>query len=259
MDKNNLLINLEGISFKYPGGPMVLRDLDFKLSRGNRIGLIAPNGSGKTTLFHIIMGLLKPFSGKLEIFGKLVREEKDFADVRRKIGLLFQDADDQLFSPTVLEDVAFGPLNLGKSKGEAIEIARRTLNFLGLYGFEDRITFKLSGGEKRLVSLATVLAMEPEILLLDEPINGLDMKTKAKLTEVLSGLDLSYILISHDFDFLAETADAVYTLEDGRIRLDKELHVHEHVHAHELGTYPHQHDVSEDKTQKPEVRRQKTE
>ncbi len=259
MDKNNLLINLEGISFKYPGGPMVLRDLDFKLSRGNRIGLIAPNGSGKTTLFHIIMGLLKPFSGKLEIFGKLVREEKDFADVRRKIGLLFQDADDQLFSPTVLEDVAFGPLNLGKSKGEAIEIARRTLNFLGLYGFEDRITFKLSGGEKRLVSLATVLAMEPEILLLDEPINGLDMKTKAKLTEVLSGLDLSYILISHDFDFLAETADAVYTMEDGRIRLDKELHVHEHVHAHELGTYPHQHDVSEDKTQKPEVRRQKTE
>ncbi len=259
MDKNNLLISLEGISFKYPGGPMVLKDLDFKLSRGNRIGLIAPNGSGKTTLFHIIMGLLKPFSGKLEIFGKLVREEKDFADVRRKIGLLFQDADDQLFSPTVLEDVAFGPLNLGKSKGEAIEIARRTLNFLGLYGFEDRITFKLSGGEKRLVSLATVLAMEPEILLLDEPINGLDMKTKAKLTEVLSGLDLSYILISHDFDFLAETADAVYTMEDGRIRLDKELHVHEHVHAHELGTYPHQHDVSEDKTQKPEVRRQKTE
>jgi cobalt/nickel transport system ATP-binding protein len=259
MDKNDLLINLEGISFKYPGGPMVLKDLDFKLSRGNRIGLIAPNGSGKTTLFHIIMGLLKPFSGKLEIFGKLVREEKDFADVRRKIGLLFQDADDQLFSPTVLEDVAFGPLNLGKSKGEAIEIARRTLNFLGLYGFEDRITFKLSGGEKRLVSLATVLAMEPEILLLDEPINGLDMKTKAKLTEVLSGLDLSYILISHDFDFLAETADAVYTMEDGRIRLDKELHVHEHVHAHELGTYPHQHDVSEDKTQKPEVRRQKTE
>ena len=125
MQQNNPLINLEGISFKYPGGPMVLKDLDFKLSRGNRIGLIAPNGSGKTTLFHIIMGLLKPSAGKLEIFGKLVREEKDFADVRRRIGLLFQDADDQLFSPTVLEDVAFGPLNLGKPKQEAIEIARR--------------------------------------------------------------------------------------------------------------------------------------
>jgi cobalt/nickel transport system ATP-binding protein len=241
MDKNNLLINLEGISFKYPGGPMVLKDLDFNLSRGNRIGLIAPNGSGKTTLFHIIMGLLKPLSGKLEIFGKRVREEKDFADVRRRIGLLFQDADDQLFSPTVLEDVAFGP-------------ARRTLNFLGLSGFDDRITFKLSGGEKKLVSLATVLAMEPEILLLDEPINGLDKKTKTKITEVLSGLGLSFILISHDFDFLAETADTIYTMEDGKILLDKELHVHEHIHAHELGTYPHQHEMSEDRGHKSKLK-----
>ena len=259
MQQNNLLINLEGICFKYPGGPMVLRDLDFKLIRGNRIGLIAPNGSGKTTVFYIIMGLLKPISGKLEIFGKRVREEKDFTDVRRRIGLLFQDADDQLFSPTVLEDVAFGPLNLGKPKDEAVAIARRTLDFLGLTGFEDRITFKLSGGEKRLVSLATVLAMEPEILLLDEPINGLDMQTKTKLTQVLLGLDLSYILISHDFDFLAETADAIYTMQDGKILLDKELHVHEHVHAHELGTYPHQHEMPEDRTQKPEVRKQITE
>ena len=248
MNKNELLINLQGISFNYPGGPPVVYNLDFHFHRGDRIGLIAPNGSGKTTLLHLIMGLIKPSAGRIEIFGKLVNNEKDFIDVRRRIGLLFQDADDQLFSPTVLEDVAFGPLNLGKSKGEAIEIARRTLNFLGLYGFEDRITFKLSGGEKRLVSLATVLAMEPEILLLDEPINGLDMKTKAKLTEVLSGLDLSYILISHDFDFLAETANAIYTMEDGRILVDKALHVHEHVHAHELGTYPHQHDMSENKS-----------
>jgi cobalt/nickel transport system ATP-binding protein len=259
MQKNELLINLERISFNYPGGPRVIKDLDFKLSRGNRIGLIAPNGSGKTTLFHIIMGLLKPVSGKLEIFGKPVREEKDFEDVRRRIGLLFQDADDQLFSPTVLEDVAFGPLNLGKSKDDAIEIARRTLSFLGLSGFENRITFKLSGGEKRLVSLATVLAMEPEILLLDEPINGLDLKTRAKLNQALGGLDLSYILISHDFDFLAETANAIYTMEDGRILVDKALHVHEHVHAHELGTYPHQHEISESRGQKSEVRSQKTE
>ena len=256
MPKNDLLINLEGISFKYPGGPLVLRDLDFKLRRGNRIGLMAPNGSGKTTLFHIIMGLLKPVSGKLEIFGNRCREEKDFFDVRRRIGLLFQDADDQLFSPTVIEDVAFGPLNLGKSKDEAIEIARRALNFLGLSGFDDRITFKLSGGEKRLVSLATVLAMEPEILLLDEPINGLDMKTRTKLTDVLAGLDLSYILISHDFDFLAETADAIYTMADGRILLDNALHVHEHVHAHELGTYPHQHEGAKDRSQKSENRGQ---
>jgi len=259
MQRNNLLINLAGISFRYPDGPPVLNELDFKLHQGNRIGLIAPNGSGKTTLLHVIMGLLKPSSGKLEIFGKPVREEKDFADVRRRIGLLFQDADDQLFSPTVLEDVAFGPLNLGKSKTDAVQIARQTLDFLGLAGFEDRITFKLSGGEKRLVSLATVLAMEPEVLLLDEPMNGLDIKTKAKLSEILSGIDLSYIVISHDFDFLADIAEDIYTMSEGKIILDKELQVHEHVHAHPHGVYPHRHEMTEDREQMAGNRRKRTE
>jgi cobalt/nickel transport system ATP-binding protein len=259
MQRNDLLINLAGISFRYPDGPPVLNELDFRLHQGNRIGLIAPNGSGKTTLLHIIMGLLKPSSGKLEIFGRLVREEKDFADVRRRIGLLFQDADDQLFSPTVLEDVAFGPLNLGKSKTDAVQIARQTLDFLGLAGFEDRITFKLSGGEKRLVSLATVLAMEPEVLLLDEPMNGLDIKTRAKLSEILSGIDLSYIVISHDFDFLADTTEDIYTMSEGKIILDKELHVHEHIHAHPHGVYPHRHEMTEDREQGSEDRRQRTE
>lgn len=259
MQRNDLLINLEGISFRYPNGPPVLNELDFKLRKGNRIGLIAPNGSGKTTLLHIIMGLLKPSSGKLEIFGRPVREENDFAEVRRRIGLLFQDADDQLFSPTVLEDVAFGPLNLGKSKTDAVQIARKTLAFLGLAGFEDRITFKLSGGEKRLVSLATVLAMEPEVLLLDEPMNGLDIETKAKLIEILSGIDLSYIMISHDFDFLADTAEDIYTMSEGKIILDKELHVHEHVHAHPHGVYPHRHEMTEDGEQMAGDRRKRTE
>ena len=236
----------------------MINTLDFKLHRGDRVGLIAPNGSGKTTLLHIIMGLLKPLSGKLEIFGRPVREEKDFTDVRRRIGLLFQDADDQLFSPTVLEDVAFGPLNLGKSKSDALNIARATLDYLGLSGFENRITFKLSGGEKRLVSLATVLAMEPEVLLLDEPINGLDIKTKAKLTEILGDIGLSYVLISHDFDFLAETAGAIYTMADGKILLDRELHVHEHVHAHEHGVYPHQHKMEKESEQMSGDRRKRT-
>jgi cobalt/nickel transport system ATP-binding protein len=236
------VINLEGISFGYPGGPPVLTDLDFKFFKGSQIGLIAPNGSGKTTLFHIIMGLLKPTSGQVNIFGQPVKEEKDFLIVRRRIGLLFQDADDQLFSPTVLEDVAFGPLNLGKSKDDAVNIARKTLASLGLSGFEDRITYKLSGGEKKLVSLATVLSMEPEVLLLDEPISGLDDETKTILKNVLSDLDLSYILISHDLDFLFETADPIYTMENGKIILDRGIHVHQHVHAHPHGTYPHEHE-----------------
>ena len=242
MDKNNLLINLTDISFSYPGEPEILDKLNLQFSRNEKTGLMGPNGSGKTTLFHIIMGLLKPLSGNIEIFGKSIREEKDFIDVRMRIGLLFQDADDQLFSPTVLEDVAFGPLNLGKSKDEAIDIARKTLEFLDLAGFEDRITYKLSGGEKRLVSLATVLAMEPEILLLDEPTTGLDEKTKTKIKKTLRELDLSYILISHEFDLLSEITDSIYTMDKGKILFDKEVHLHEHVHAHPHGLYRHEHE-----------------
>jgi cobalt/nickel transport system ATP-binding protein len=235
------IIELKQVTFGYPGGPPVLKDLDFNLHPGERIGIMAPNGSGKTTLFHLIMGLVKPLGGQVIVFGQARRAERDFVEVRRRIGLLFQDADDQLFSPTVLEDVAFGPLNLGKTKAEAVAIARRTLDFLGLNGFEDRITFKLSGGEKRLVSLATVLAMEPEALLLDEPVNGLDVRTRARLLEILLGLDLSYILISHELDFLAATTNVIYTMENGKVRLDRELHVHQHVHAHPLGASPHEH------------------
>jgi len=246
MTSHTPIIDLKGVTFGYPGGPLILRDLDFTLYPGQRIGVMAPNGSGKTTLFHLIMGLVKPLSGQISIFGKTLREEKDFAEVRRRIGLLFQDPDDQLFSPTVLEDVAFGPLNLGKTQAEAGAIARRTLDFLGLNGFEDRITFKLSGGEKRLVSLATVLAMEPDALLLDEPENALDARTRARLIEILPSLDLSYVLISHELDFLTSTADAVYTMENGKVLLDQEFRAHQHVHAHPLGARPHEHYALED-------------
>ena len=238
----NPIIKLDGISFSYPGTLPVLKDLDFILSDGDRIGMIAPNGSGKTTLFHIIMGLLKPTAGRIEIFGQRVAKEEDFIAVRRRIGLLFQDADDQLFSPTVLEDVAFGPLNLGKSKEEAIAISCKTLSYLGLEGFEDRITIRLSGGEKRLVSLATVLAMEPRAMLLDEPSAGLDEATKNRLIDILKNLDISYVIVSHEFDFLSEVTDTIYTLQDGRIQVDSAAHPHEHVHAHPYGRHPHKHE-----------------
>ena len=235
------IINLKGIHFSYDGGQPVFHHLDFKFYQGDRTGLVAPNGSGKTTLFHLIMGLIKPASGQIELFGRSVTTARDFEAVRRRIGLLFQDPDDQLFSPTVLEDVAFGPLNLGKTKEEAKDIARRTLADLGLEGFEDRITFKLSGGEKRLVSLATILAMEPEVLLLDEPLTGLDVATRSKIVEIISRLDLSYIIISHDIDFLLDTSNQICTIEHGKILFEdiSQIHVHRHVHPH--GQQPHKH------------------
>jgi len=235
------LFTLTDLNFNYPGREPVIKNLQLQFYPGERIGLVAPNGSGKTTLFHLIMGLLKPTSGSIEFLGRPAVSEEDFAAVRQKIGLLFQDADDQLFSPTVIEDVAFGPLNLGCSREEAREISLKTLEFLGLSDFADRVTFKLSGGEKKLVSLATVLAMKPEVLLLDEPTAGLDRKTKTRLIEILNGLELSYIIISHEFDFLKEIAHHIYTMEDGKITLDEELYIHHHEHAHRVGAQPHKH------------------
>ena len=218
-----------------------MKDLFFELRDKERIGLIGPNGSGKTTLFHVIMGLLRPLSGKIEIFGHPVRDERDFRPVRQRIGLLFQDADDQLFSPTVLEDVAFGPLNQGKSVKEAKNIASETLISLGLKGFESRITHKLSGGEKKLVSLATVLAMKPKVLLLDEPTTGLDSETTERIIGILKDIDISYVFISHNMDFIAQTTDKIYGMVDGQIFLEEEKVPHTHAHAHGYGKVPHTH------------------
>lgn len=218
MDANVPLIRLRGIRFAYPYRPEVLRGLDLDFFRGDRIGLVGANGSGKTTLFHIIMGLLKPKQGAIEIFGSQRREEKDFHKVREKIGLLFQDPDDQLFSPTVAQDVAFGPLNLGKSREEAMDIVHETLGVLGLSGFEERVTYQLSGGEKKLVSLATVLSMQPEVLLLDEPVAGLDESMTERFMTFLKDSGLSYIIVSHDHDFLLNTTESLYQIKDGVMR-----------------------------------------
>ena len=144
------LLRLEDLSFAYPGGSTpILDSLSLTLQSGERLGLIGPNGSGKTTFFHIIVGLLKPQSGTVRFKGKPLIEEKDFRLLRKEVGLLFQDADDQLFSPTVLDDVAFGPLNLGLSVSDARARAEQTLATLGLTGYEQRLTHHLSGGEKK--------------------------------------------------------------------------------------------------------------
>ena len=210
------MIRLENISFGY-GKNRVLDRLSLKIGRSDRIGLIGGNGCGKTTLSHIIMGLLTPDSGLVEIMGKGMNTESDFAQVRGKIGFLFQDSDDQLFCPTVIEDVAFGPLNLGQTPDQARKTALRILKALKLDGFEDRITYKLSGGEKRLVSLATVLAMEPEFLILDEPTTGLDETTTDRLVEIIRESELGFMIISHDREFINRTAQKLLRMKDGKI------------------------------------------
>ncbi len=207
-------ICLKQVKFAYPGRSPVFTNLNFSLKIGEKIGIMGPNGVGKTTLLQIIVGLLKPQAGEVRVFGRSRKDERDFYEVRRRVGLLFQDPDDQLFCPTVEEEVAFGPLNLGISRDKIKGIIKRVLSLVGLSGFEERVTYKLSGGEKRLVALAAVLAMNPEILLLDEPTGDLDRKNLNRLIRVLNQLNLSYIIVSHDEKFLKSVASSIYWFED---------------------------------------------
>ncbi|NSY41054.1 energy-coupling factor ABC transporter ATP-binding protein [Leisingera sp. ANG59] len=209
-----LLLDLKNIHFAYPGLDPVLEGVSMQLNAGERLSIVGPNGAGKSTLLKIIMGLIPPARGTVDAFGKPCRSEADFHEMRRRVGFVFQDADDQLFCPTVAEDVAFGPLNLGKSKQEALAIVDAVLSRLGLMHLRDRVTHKLSGGEKRLVTLATVLAMEPDVLILDEPTNALDPVNYARLTAILKELDQAILLVSHDPDFRAQVAPKEYHLKD---------------------------------------------
>jgi cobalt/nickel transport system ATP-binding protein len=211
------LINLRNVDFAYRPDRPVLRGCSLALSAGGRVALCGANGSGKTTLLHLIVGLLKPSAGVIEVFGRERRKENDFHEVRRRVGLLFQEPDDQLFCPTVLEDVAFGPLNLGLPREEVRRIVAETLEQLGLAGYQSRITYQLSGGEKRLVALATVLAMRPDVLLLDEPAGGLDDEAAERLLRILSSLPQAMIFVSHDHQFRRQMATHAMRLHEGRI------------------------------------------
>lgn len=211
------LFRLSGLGFAYASGRAVLDGLDFELRAGERVALTGSNGSGKTTLLHLMMGLVRPQRGTVEAFGASRSTEGEFFEVRRRAGLLFQDSDDQLFSPTVIEDVAFGPLNFGKSPKQARAIAMETLAALELVELAGRATHRLSGGQRRLVALATVLAMNPDALLLDEPSAGLDEPNVERLIAILDRLPQARIVISHDADFLARTTTRRCHLAGGRI------------------------------------------
>ncbi|MBO9409203.1 ABC transporter ATP-binding protein [Shimia sp. R9_1] len=211
------ILRLDDIHFAYPGHAPVLSGASLHLEPGERLSIAGANGAGKSTLFRIALGLQKPDAGTVTIFGKERSVEADFHEVRQRIGMVFQDPDDQLFCPTVAEDIAFGPLNLGRSKSEAIAIVDRVLTDLDLMHLRDRITHKLSGGEKRLVTLATVLAMEPEALLLDEPTNALDTKNEARLLEILQGLPQAILLVSHTPSFREALAPDTLELREGQL------------------------------------------
>jgi len=235
------LLELCDISYSYPGNQPIINKCNLQIKL-EKIGLIGSNGSGKTTLLHLIVGLLKPQSGTILFDGNPVATDQEFRVLRKNVGFLFQNSADQLFSPTVIEDVAFGPLNLGTPLEKARELARQTLADLGIAGVEERVTHRLSGGEKKLVALATILVMKPRLLLLDEPTNNLDTKTRTHLIDILHRLDLPHIIISHDLDFLADTTDRLYTIDHGHLHCCSEGAVHAHKHIHAYGDKPHHHE-----------------
>ncbi len=247
MKQEKSIIKLENISFSYPGsningsGKKILDELSFELNPGDKIGMIAPNGSGKTTLLHTILGLCTPDSGTIQLFGENITKEKDFAKYRPKIGLMFQDSDDQLFNPYVIDDVAFGPLNLGYSQEQALMIAKETLGNLGIEKLENSIVHKLSGGQKRLVALASVLAMKPKALLLDEPTAGLDIEVKTRIEGILKKIDIALLVVAHDFNFLKNISARIFSMDNGKILKDDQIHIHQHEHIHKYGRDPHTH------------------
>lgn len=214
---NEVRFQLRDVSFAYDREPPVFDTLSFELRAGERVGLTGPNGAGKTTFLQLLVGLHLPRAGELIAYGRPRRAERDFHDVRLRTGLLFQDPDDQLFCATVAEDVAFGPFNLGWPRERIRAAVSRTLAALGLAGYETKITHHLSHGEKRLVCLATILAMEPDVLLLDEPTEGLDAAHRALLLAALGARDAAMLIASHDRNLLDTLATRTVHLEGGAL------------------------------------------
>ncbi|SLM62761.1 MULTISPECIES: energy-coupling factor ABC transporter ATP-binding protein [Dickeya] len=210
------LVKLHQLSVVRDSEP-VLRGVDLVLESHERVAITGPNGAGKTTLLRTMVGLEQATSGDIILFGKHCTHEADFRSHRPKIGFLFQNSEDQLFCPSVAEDVAFGPLNIGATQEQAHHRAMETLQALGITHLASRFTHRLSGGEKRLVCLAGILAMQPEILLLDEPTNGVDTENGLKLRNALAEFHGSIVIVSHDEHFVEEISTRILHLTSGHL------------------------------------------
>jgi cobalt/nickel transport system ATP-binding protein len=204
------------LSFAYPDGRQALRDVDLHVHHGERVALLGPNGAGKTTLLLHLNGILRPASGEVRVAGLVVSEDSAL-EVRRRVGLVFQDPDDQLFMPTVGQDVAFGPANFGV-EGEQLEArVAEALDAVSMLEARERAPHHLSYGERRRVAIATVLAMRPEILVLDEPTSNLDPASRRELIDVLLGLPITQLVVSHDLPFALELCPRAVVMDEGLI------------------------------------------
>ena len=213
------VIDLRGVAFAYPDGHQALFGVDLHIHPGERVALLGPNGAGKTTLVLHLNGILRPGAGSVAVSGLPVSEEH-LAEIRRQVGIVFQDPDDQLFMPTVRDDVAFGPANLGLTGAELEARVAAALEVVGMSEFADRPPHHLSFGQRRRVAIATVLAMEPEILVLDEPSSNLDPTSRRELADILDSLPVTILMVTHDLPYAAQLCERAVVLSDGVIAVD---------------------------------------
>ncbi len=213
-----VVVRVRDLSFCYPDGQVALRGIDFTAREGERVALVGPNGAGKSTLLLHLNGILRG-SGSVEIEGLAVADDS-LPRIRALVGLVFQNPDDQLFSPTVFDDVAYGPLYMGLGKEEIKDRVARALAAVGMSGFEDRMPHHLSIGERKRISLATVLSMEPRILALDEPSAGLDPQARRGLISLLRGLPQTLVASTHDMHLVRDLFDRTVIMHEGRIVSD---------------------------------------
>lgn len=216
------LIEVESLAFAYPDGHQALFGVNLSIEAGERVALLGPNGAGKTTLALHLVGILAAGVGEIRIAGRAINtdDKQALADLRRSVGIVFQDPDDQLFMPTVLDDVMFGPRNLGASPAEAKERAMAALASVGMEEFADRAPHHLSFGQRRRVAVASVLSMDPAVLVLDEPSSNLDPASRRELADILRSLDITMVMVTHDLPFALELCERSLILSGGVIAAD---------------------------------------
>jgi len=213
-----MIIEIENLFFSYPDGRQVLQNINLSVGHGETVALIGPNGAGKSTLLLHLNGILRS-DGTVRIHG-VPLEDKNLKWIRSKVGLVFQDPDDQLFSPTVFDDVAFGPINMGYPADEVRRRVAQALEWVGMKGYEGRSPHHLSVGEKKRIAIATILSMSPEILVIDEPTANLDPRSKWELIELLKGFPMTKIVASHDLEMVEALCERTIVLDEGKIVAD---------------------------------------
>jgi len=221
-------LETKDLAYTYPDGTEALKKVNIQIKKGEKIAIMGPNGAGKSTLFSHFNGLTEPTSGHVEIDGeKIIFERDELLKVRQKVGIVFQDPNDQLFAPTVKEDVAFGPMNMGLDYDEVKKRIKESLEMVGMSGFEDKTPHHLSGGQQKRVAIAGIVAMRPDIMILDEPTAGLDPEGVDKVLDILNKLNdegISIIISSHDIEMVNQFAEKIFVLYSGEIIAEGNKH-----------------------------------